>query len=99
TTVYAGGIFTNIGGQARNYIAALEGTTGTATAWNPSASSTVVALVVSGTTVYAGGVFTSIGGQSRNNIAALDATTGLATSWSPNAYGEGLGSVEGLGVT
>ena len=56
STVYAGGCFTSIGGQARNYIAALDATTGAATAWNPNASGYVVsALAVSGSTVYAGG--------------------------------------------
>ena len=84
-TIYAGGYFTSIGGQARNSIAALDAVTGAATAWNPNASSYVNALAVSGSTVYAGGDFTSIGGQARNRIAALDAVTGTATAWDPNA--------------
>ncbi len=87
-TVYAAGNFTSIGGQTRMRIAALDATTGLATAWNPNASYNVYALAVLGTTVYAGGIFTSIGGQTRNCIAALDATTGLATTWNPNANGE-----------
>jgi trimeric autotransporter adhesin len=38
STVYAGGGFTTIGGQTRNYIAALNATTGAAIpAWNPNA--------------------------------------------------------------
>ncbi|HVP14233.1 MAG TPA: hypothetical protein VMS88_01740, partial [Terriglobales bacterium] len=85
STVYAGGEFTSIGGQARNFIAALDATAGAATAWNPNANGLwVSALAVSGSTVYAGGAFTSIGGQVRNRIAALDATTGGATDWDPN---------------
>ncbi len=83
-TVYAGGVFTTIGGQPRNRVAALDATTGTATAWVPNPNGIVWALAVSGSTVYAGGGFTSIGGQSRNNLAALDATTGFATAWNPN---------------
>ena len=39
STVYAGGSFTSIGGQARNSIAALDATTGAATSWNPNADS------------------------------------------------------------
>ncbi|MBN2027468.1 MAG: hypothetical protein JW854_11980, partial [Actinobacteria bacterium] len=89
STVYAGGEFTTIGGQTRNYIAALDATVNTnnATAWNPNAAYYVYALAVSGTTVYAGGYFTSIGGQPRNRIAALDATvnTNSATAWDPDA--------------
>ncbi|MGH2966132.1 MAG: beta strand repeat-containing protein [Solirubrobacterales bacterium] len=85
STVYAGGDFTSIGGQARHNIAALDASSGNATAWDPSASSIVYALAVSGQTVYAGGFFTTIGGQTRNHIAALDASTGNATAWNPNA--------------
>jgi hypothetical protein len=84
-TVYAGGWFSNAGGVARSYIAALDAATGAATSWNPNASNTVRALAVDGGTVYAGGDFTSIGGDARYFIAGLDAATGTATSWNPNA--------------
>ena len=43
STVYAGGTFTSIGGQSRNRIAALDATTGLATAWNPAANGRVLA--------------------------------------------------------
>jgi hypothetical protein len=95
STVYAGGGFSNIGGAARNRIAALDATTDTnnATSWDPNANADVKALAVSsdGSTVYAAGVFgeifgpNSIGGADRNRLAALDASTGGATSWDPNA--------------
>jgi hypothetical protein len=92
STVYAGGTFTNIGGQARNRIAAIDASTGSATAWNPDAGGAggggnVRALLVNGSTVYAGGLFYSIGGQTRECLAALDAATGSATSWNPTAGG------------
>jgi hypothetical protein len=62
-TVYAGGSFTTVGGQARNNLAALDATTGAATAWNPNVVggvgpfgfSWVGALAVAGDTVYAAG--------------------------------------------
>ena len=64
STVYAGGDFTSIGGQSRNHIAALDATTGLATALEPGGRTASCArLAVSGSTVYAGGDFTSIGGQ------------------------------------
>jgi beta-propeller uncharacterized protein DUF5122 len=86
TTVYAGGTFNNIGGQARNNIAALDASSGLATAWDPNVGGGHVStLAVSGSTVYAGGGFTSVGGQMRNRIAALDASSGLATPWNPDA--------------
>ena len=84
-TVYVGGMFTNVGGQNRNNIAALDMTTGNATAWNPNANFDVTTLEASGGVMYVGGYFTSIGGQSRNYIAALDMTTGNAIQWDPNA--------------
>lgn len=95
STVYAGGSFVTIGGQSRGRIAALDGTTGLATAWNPGADGIVQALVVSGSVVYAGGQFSSIGGETRSRIAALDATSGLATSWDPNSNG----TVQALAVS
>ena len=66
-----------IGGQTRNSIAALDGATGSATSWNPSAAGgDVYAIAVSGSTVYVGGDFVNIGGQARSSIAALDGVTG-----------------------
>ena len=90
-TVYVGGRFAKIGGQARSGIAALDATTGAATAWNPNATgddSRVRGLVVSGRTVYVGGSFTNIGGQPRKGIASLDVSTGVASGWNPSADGE-----------
>ena len=92
STVYAGGCYTRIGGQWRNNIAALDASTGNATAWNPNASGGegpgVYTLAVSGSIVYVGGYFSSIGGQTRQNLAALDAATGNATAWNPNPSGD-----------
>jgi len=89
TTVYAGGIFTSIGGQSRGSLAAFDATTGLATPWNPGVDGVeypyVFALAVNGSTAYVGGTFRTIGGQNRSNLAALDATTGLATAWNPGA--------------
>ncbi|MDW8306883.1 MAG: WD40 repeat domain-containing protein, partial [Leptospiraceae bacterium] len=90
--VYAGGDFTTIGGNPRNYLAAM-GTDGTLLPWNPNAGGGAVnSLVVSGNTVYVGGWFTSISSTSRNYLAAISIdNTCLATyssscllSWNPN---------------
>ena len=85
STIYAGGSFTSLGGQDRNFAAALDATTGVVTSWNPSASSTVAALAADSSTVYAGGYFVTIGGQTRKKIAALDPISGAATSWDASA--------------
>jgi uncharacterized delta-60 repeat protein len=88
--ILAGGDFSggnSIGGQTRNRIARLDGATGLADSFNPSANSSVRTIAVQADgKVLAGGVFTNIGGQSRNFIARLDAPTGLATdSFNPNS--------------
>lgn len=75
--VYAGGIFTQIGGQPRNFIAKLSGS-GTGAAdpdWNPSPDNNVLGIAIdSSGSVYAGGIFNSIGGRFRFGLAKLDAS-------------------------
>lgn len=84
-TIYAGGSFSNIGGQNRSNLAAIDAQTSAATAWNPGATGGAVrSLAVIGKTVYAAGAFTQIGGKNLNYLAALDSSTGAAKSWSPN---------------
>ncbi|QQR85982.1 MAG: T9SS type A sorting domain-containing protein [Flavobacteriales bacterium] len=94
--VYLGGQFTTIGGNTRNRIAAVDPTTGVATAWNPNANDMVLALVVDGSNVYAGGRFSTIGGQTRQKLAQLDATTGLASTWNANMASGTSAFVTGL---
>jgi hypothetical protein len=89
-TVYAGGQFGVLGGQPRVSIGAVDGSTGAATSWNPSASSDVYDIELTTdflgnvTSAHVAGLFWTIGGQTRHYIAELDAG-GSATSWSPNA--------------
>ncbi len=86
--LYVGGDFDGeIGGLPRKNLAALDLTTGTATAWDPRPGNGVFTLMAVNNAVFAGGNFTSIGGQWRNNLAALDATTGSATAWNPGVNG------------
>jgi Secretion system C-terminal sorting domain/Domain of unknown function (DUF5122) beta-propeller len=87
STVYVSGDFTSIGGQSRYRIAALDETTGQATAWVSHASGIVRGLATNsnGSVVYAGGDFRSIGGEPRNRLTALNASTGFATPWNPTA--------------
>jgi hypothetical protein len=87
STVYVGGTFATIGGQARNNIAAVSTSDGTATAWNPSADGGVSAMALSGPVVYVGGSFLNIGGQQRVFLAALNAADGMATAWDPSPDG------------
>ena len=90
-TVYAGGMFSTIGGSARESIAALD-PEGAATSWDPGATGNssgsqpiVRALVVSPPRVYVGGELAAMGGARRRNIAAIDTASGLAAGWDPGA--------------
>ncbi|MBY0385341.1 hypothetical protein K2X05_09300, partial [bacterium] len=103
TTLYVGGSFTNIGGAARNRIAALDTTVNTnnATAWNPNADGGVLSMALSGTTLYVAGDFTTIGGGSRTGIAALDTTvnTSNAKTWASSFAGRPVNSLALVGTT
>ncbi len=104
TVVYAGGDFTSIGGQPRNYIALIDategsGTFGQALSFNPNANATVRVIRLSGgiiVTAFVGGDFTFIGGQTRNHVAAINGS-GTATAWDPNVNA-GQGRATGVFV-
>jgi trimeric autotransporter adhesin len=97
-TVYAGGYFTMVGGEARANIAAIDASTGIATSWNPSANGGVWTLFASPAVVYAGGWFDWIGGSPRSGIAAIDRQTGIATTWDPSP-GRGVRTLTVSGTT
>src|SRR5436190_4420799 len=87
--ILVGGVFTNIGGQARNRLARLDPVTGQADSFDPNANNSVwsIAVQVDGK-VLVGGDFSganSIGGEARNYMARLDPATGLADSFDPHA--------------
>src|SRR5207253_1383411 len=74
--ILAGGGFSSIGGQARNYIARLDATTGFADSFNPNANGLVQSFTIQADgKILAGGQFTSIGGQTRNLFARLSNDT------------------------
>lgn len=87
SNVYIGGWFDHCGGESRQGVAAVDATTGLATAWNPNASEngTFSRIIPHGTTVYLGGSFESIGGEEHRNLVEVEAVSGLATSWDPQA--------------
>ena len=86
-TIYVGGLFSLMGGQPRNNIAALDLSGAALASWDPGANGAVDALAISDTILYAGGEFTNIGGQSRNYMAALDTDDGTPTSFDPVSDG------------
>jgi hypothetical protein len=84
-TVYIGGSFTSVDGQARNRLAAFDAASGNLLPWNPGANGVVRALKVSpaSTRVYVGGDFSVVAGVARARIAALSPSSGNAFGWSP----------------
>src|SRR5215831_4483288 len=83
-TIFIGGLFSQVGGQARAGIAAIDARAGALLPWNISTDNGMVdALLVSGDSLYVGGAFGAIGGQPRRALASIDLRTGLVTSWRP----------------
>lgn len=90
---YLGGEFTKMVSpsgdtSSRNYLAAIDGTTGKLTSWNPKASGKVWAMELSADrqSVYVGGDFSYIGGKSASKVARIVLATGkLDTTFKPKS--------------
>ncbi|MEO8638240.1 MAG: peptidoglycan-binding protein [Candidatus Taylorbacteria bacterium] len=89
TKLYAGGLFTTVGGAPYNRLVAINTADGTAiSTFNPDVNtSQVKALALSGdgTKLYVGGEFTTVGGAPYNRLAAINTSDGTAiTTFNPN---------------
>lgn len=92
STVYLGGMFTQLDSQSRNYAGEVSLTDGSVTSWDPDATNAVFSLAWSPDgNIVAGGNFTGqdtddpgtnpgIGGKNRSYIAEIG-TDGVATDW------------------
>ena len=77
STLYVGGQFSNVDGQKRRKLAALDVATGELdTDFVFNADSRVTALAVGGDHLYVGGKFTMLAGQAHTRLAAIDLTAG-----------------------
>jgi trimeric autotransporter adhesin len=93
-TLYIGGDFTSLGGQARMRLAA-EATispssttaSGTLRRWAPKADEAVYTIAQLGARVYLGGAFLHVNGQGRPRLASVSASTGRLYGWHPKADG------------
>jgi hypothetical protein len=86
-TLFVGGAFTRMNGQARSHLAAIDARSGRLLPFDPGANNVVTALAVHVHLLYVGGGFSVIGGQPRACIAALDPATGAVAAWNPSADG------------
>lgn len=107
-TVYIGGKFTSVNGQAVKGLALLDAATGARiTTFKASAMNGVVnSLKMSpdGTQLLVGGTFTKVAGQARGGFASMNPTTGVLTSYVTNMVTEhhnynGSGAIAAVGVT
>lgn len=91
-TLYVVGNFSQIGGQIRSGIAALDATSGHALTWSPDTTGPRdegwppllhKSVAVSGGVVYIGGYFWSVAGTHHPYVAAWDRQTGHVLDWTP----------------
>ena len=83
-TLFIGGDFDAVNGQARANLAALDATTGAPLPFTPLLDRVVDKLAVEGGTLYAAGLFRTVSGQPRSGLASFDATTGALLPWAPS---------------
>ena len=69
--VYLGGDFTQLGGQPRQRLGAVD-PAGALQSWAPTADATVRAVALLGSDVHLGGDFTQINGAARSHLAAVE---------------------------
>lgn len=100
-TLYIGGYFTQVGGVARTYLAALDATTGADTGlvnltfsglWNGGQGRIEnMTMRPDGSALVVVGNFTTVNGQSRPQIAMVDVGNGPATldTWATTGFAKG----------
>lgn len=84
STIYVGGDFTSVNGQARFKVASFNATTGALLPWKPAVGgSYVTAIAVTLTnTVYVGGLIQTGNGVARQNLVAFN-SAGTLLNWAP----------------
>lgn len=84
-TIYLGGAFMTVSGQARSRAAAVD-VGGSLLPWDPQPNGTVFSMLLDGTTMYMGGAFFQIAGINRFFLGAVSASgAGSLLAWNPSA--------------
>lgn len=76
------GACTQIGGQPRGRVGAVEKTNGNAINWTPNPDAPVHDIAVAGSDVWLAGEFRTVAGAARDMVANVDADTGALDPWS-----------------
>jgi outer membrane protein assembly factor BamB len=89
--LYVSGVFSRVGGVARNGIAALAAVGGKPTSWHVDLSVsgggpvTIGPMAVANSVLYFSGDFTAVEGVRRSGLAAVRLRTARPTAWAPKA--------------
>jgi hypothetical protein len=95
-TVYAGGDFVSVGGQARRALAGISAATGAPTALDaqllfgalPNSTDVRTIAAHPDGRLFVGGHFTTVQGSARNGVAAVSGATGAPTAWNAGSNTE-----------
>lgn len=83
-TLYIGGTFTAVNGQARYRLAAFSTATGALLPnWRPGTNSTVFGIDATASTVYFAGQYTNVNNVTRTGVAAVSASNGTLLPFNP----------------
>jgi len=91
-SIFIGGTFSRVSGQARSCLAAVDPNSGTVLPWAPQVQlkynpyyyvPLVRAMAIDNGHLYVGGHFSSISGIDRNGFASIDTRSGAVKSWKP----------------
>ena len=84
--VYIAGDLSEVGGQRRDALAAVDAHTGNVTPWDPRGLGSIQVLVRSGGLLFAGGDIAFVGGSRRHGLAAIG-SDGSLSDWNPQLDG------------
>lgn len=94
-TIFIGGSFTTVNGQARDKLAAFDATTGTLTSLSATFSHQVHSVNVVAGKLIVGGSFYLVNGATHYGMCMFDIATGNLEPWSAN----GVIGCEGVGIS
>jgi trimeric autotransporter adhesin len=93
-TLFLGGGFSTVDGQARRNLAAYDLASGAVLPWNPSPDGMVLRLRVDARTLFVAGQFLTFPGVGRSRTASFDLDSMQLTSWNPQHGNDNVTALE-----